>query len=87
MHVEALKREAEESLKEVQDVSEDIPLYKSAGSVLVKINKGRLVDELEEKKATYEVRFNALAKQEEKLRDRLSELQKKIQSMLSPQAG
>jgi len=87
MQVEAMKKEAEDSLEEVQNASDDAPLYKAAGSVLVKVEKAKLLEELEEKKATYEVRLNALTKQEGKLRERLTEMQNKIQSMLSPQAG
>ncbi|HID43960.1 MAG TPA: prefoldin subunit beta [Archaeoglobaceae archaeon] len=87
LQVEALKKETEDSLNEVQNVSEDVPLYKATGSILVKVEKGNLLEELEEKKATYEVRLNALKRQEEKLRERLKDMQEKIQSMLSPQAG
>jgi prefoldin beta subunit len=68
-------------------VDENVPLFKVAGSVLVKVEKERLINELEEKKTTYELRFKALERQEQKLRERLSEMQKKIQSILSPQAG
>lgn len=87
LQVETLKKETEDSLSEVQNVSDDIPLYKAIGSILVKVEKGKLIEELEEKKATYEVRLNALKRQEEKLRERMSDMQKKIQSMLSPTAG
>jgi prefoldin beta subunit len=85
--IEALLKEAEESMKEVENISEETPLFKVAGSVLVKVEKGKLVKELQEKRETYEIRVKALERQEEKLKDRLAEMQRKIQTLLTPKAG
>lgn len=87
MHVEAMGKEAEESLKAVQGTAEDTPLYKVAGNVLVRVEKGKIMEELEEKKTTYDLRVKTLKKQEDKLKEKLTELQNKIQGVLSPQAG
>jgi prefoldin beta subunit len=85
--VDAMLRESEVALEEVQNVSENTPLFKVAGSILVKVEKEKLLKELQEKKETYELRLKALERQEEKLRERLTEMQKKIQSLLALQAG
>ena len=87
MQVEAMLKETEEALQEVQNSPEDAPIFKVAGSVLVKISKEKVLKELEEKKDTYDVRIKTLQRQEERLKERLTELQKKVQSMLTPQAG
>ncbi len=87
MQVEALLKETEEALEEVKKAPDDAPVFKVAGSILVRASKEEVIKELEEKKETYEVRINTLKRQEERLKERLAEIQKKLQSMLSPQAG
>jgi len=87
MQVEALLKETNEALEEVKKVAEDTPVFKVVGNVLVKSKKEEVVKELEEKKETYEVRISTLKRQEDRLKERLSEIQSKLQSMLSPQAG
>ena len=87
VQVEALLKETEASLEEVQKASEDTPIFKAAGSILVKVDKETLLKELQEKKETYEIRIKTLERREERLKERLTEMHKKIQSMLSPQAG
>jgi prefoldin beta subunit len=81
-------KEVENAMQEVEKVSEDTPIFKSVGTVLVKSDKSTVLNELKEKKETLEVRIRALSRQEEKLKERLQELQNKIKSMLSGvQAG
>ncbi|MFO7966966.1 MAG: prefoldin subunit beta [Archaeoglobaceae archaeon] len=80
---EAYQQEAEEALEEVQNVGGEVPMYKATGNVLVKAEKDKLVSELEEKKETYGLRVKTLERQENKLREKLEELQNKLQSMFS----
>ncbi len=87
MQVEAMLKEVEEALNEVKKASDDAPVYKVTGNILVKVSKEEVIKDLEEKKETYEVRLSTLKRQEERLKDRLAEIQKKLQSMLTPQAG
>ncbi len=85
--VEALLRETERALQELEKVGDDTPVYKAVGSILVKEDKEKVVKDLTEKKETYEIRIKTLQRQEERLRERFAETQKKLQGMLSPQAG
>ncbi len=85
--VEALLRDTEQALQELEKIGEDAPVYKAVGNILVKEKKEDVVKELTEKKETYEIRIKTLQRQEEKLRERFAETQKKLQGMLSPQAG
>ncbi|ADB58700.1 prefoldin subunit beta [Archaeoglobus profundus] len=88
LQLENALREIEEAIKEVEKASEDTPIYKTVGTVLVKTKKDEVLKELNEKKETIEVRIRALSRQEEKLKERLQELQNKVKSMLSGvQAG
>jgi len=86
VQIEALIRETDDALKELEK-SKSEEVYKAVGNILVKSDKSEVVKELTEKKETYEVRIKTLERQEEKLRERLTEMQRKIQGMLSPQAG
>ena len=81
-------KEVEDAIKEVEKAKDDDPIFKAVGTVLVKTKKEEILKELKEKKETFEIRIKTLTRQEEKLKERLQELQKKIKSMLSGvQAG
>jgi prefoldin beta subunit len=54
-------------------------VYKSAGIVMIKSTKDEATKDLGEKKEVLGVRLNSLAKQEDKVRERLEDLQKKIE--------
>ncbi len=88
VQLESALKEIENAIQEVEKAGEDTPIYKSVGTVLVKTKRDDILKELNEKKETIEVRIRALSRQEEKLRERLQELQNKVKSMLSGvQAG
>lgn len=87
VQIEALLRDAEQALEELNKLEDDATVFKAVGSILVKESKENVVKELTEKKETYEIRIKTLQRQEEKLRERFAETQKKLQSLLSPQAG
>lgn len=80
---EAYQQEAEEALEELQNASDDVPMYKAAGQVLVKAEREKLVSETEEKKETYGLRVKTLERQENKLREKMEELQNNLQNMIS----
>ncbi len=81
-------KETENAIQEVEKVSDDTPIFKTVGTILVKTSKEDILKELKEKKDTFEIRIRTLERQEEKLKERLQDLQKKIKSLLSGvQAG
>jgi len=87
-HLENSLKETESAIQEIEKISDDTPIFKAVGTILVKTNKNEVLKELKEKKDTFEVRIKALERQEERLRERIQEMQKKIQSMLGGvQAG
>ncbi|ASI99709.1 prefoldin subunit beta [Thermococcus celer] len=79
--------EAKKALEEIEKVEEGTTIYKTVGTLIVKTDKARAVEELKEKVETLEVRLNALDRQEKKLNEKLKELTAKIQAALRPTAG
>ncbi len=87
LQVESMLKESSAALEEVQNAPDDTPIFKVAGNVLVKVEKEKVIKELQEKKESYEIRLKALERQEERLKERIDEMQKKIRSMLVTRAG
>ncbi|MEM1985889.1 MAG: prefoldin subunit beta [Nitrososphaeria archaeon] len=75
--------EIERALDELKKAAPDDAVYKFTGQILIKVSKDELVKELEEKLELDKTRMTILAKQEEKLKQSLTELQNKISSALS----
>ncbi|RLF41663.1 MAG: prefoldin subunit beta [Thermoplasmata archaeon] len=81
--VEIRLRELEHAIEEVEKVKGNGEIYKSIGSLLVKVDdKNKLLNDLKEEKETYELRKTTLEKQEERTRERLTELQKKLENAI-----
>ncbi len=81
------KIESEKALEELKKAKDKEEVFKIVGPVLVKSTKSELIKELGEKKETADLRLKSLEKQEEMLRKKLEENQKKLESMfkgLSP---
>ncbi|MCA1812519.1 MAG: prefoldin subunit beta [Halobacteriales archaeon] len=86
--LESQVKELERTLEELVKVADDAPIYKSAGSLLVRVkDKAAVKAEVEEQKETSEVRLASMKRQEEKLRERLTSLQKEIEAALAVQQG
>ena len=76
--------EADRAIVELEKLSDQTPVYKSVGSILVKYDRPLLVNELKEKKELYNTRVTVLGRQEERTRERIKELQQKLQEKLRP---
>lgn len=57
-------------------------VYRSIGSIMVKSNVEEAQKDLKERKDLIDIRVNAAAKQEEKLRSSLMDLQKRLQEKM-----
>lgn len=76
-------REIEEALKEMDKTSDKTPIYKSVGAILIKTKgKSEIKTELQTNKESLELRKTTLEKQEGRSREKLTELQSKIESSL-----
>lgn len=79
--------EVDHSLSELKKSSVEDTVYKFSGQILIKVKKDEILKELEEKLDLDKARTTILTKQEEKLKQSLTELQSKINSALSSQTG
>jgi len=80
--VELELSEADKALAELEKSTDDTPVYKSVGSILVKSNRQTLLTELKERKELMATRVTVLGKQEDRTRERLKEIQEKLQERL-----
>jgi prefoldin beta subunit len=82
--VELRLRETEEALAEIEKTDEKTPIYKSVGAILLKTKgKNEIKKELIENKESLELRKNTLDKQEGRTKEKLNELQSKVQNALN----
>ncbi|MDH7517066.1 MAG: prefoldin subunit beta [Candidatus Thermoplasmatota archaeon] len=82
--VEIRLKEIEEALEELDKTDEKTPIYKSIGAILVKTKgKDDVVKELKENKESLELRKSTLDKQEGRTKEKLNELESKVQNALN----
>jgi prefoldin beta subunit len=74
--------ETDKALTELEKSTDETPVYKSVGSILVKSNRQTLIGELTERKELLNTRVTVLGRQEERTRERLKEVQEKLQERL-----
>ena len=82
--VELELTEIEQAISELQKTADDTVIYKAVGSLLVKSEKTKVTDDLNERKELLNVRVQVLGKQEERLRGQLKDLQAKLEKDLGP---
>ncbi len=77
--LEVSLKETEKSLEELNNIDEDAPIYKSVGSILVRVrSREEIKKELEEKKELLELRMKTVQKQQELLEKKLQEIQEEF---------
>ena len=85
--VEMEKNEVEQTLAELAKTADDAVIYKSVGSLLVKAEKAKVSEELNERKELLATRSTVIARQEERIKAQVKESQTKLQEDLSPVSG
>ena len=81
--VELELAEIGQASSEVEKLTEDAVIYKSAGSLMIRAEKTKIGAELNERKELLNTRVTVLTKQEERLRSQLKDLQTKLQQDLN----
>ena len=82
--VEIRLREIEEATTELEKSDEKTSIYKSIGSLLIKTKgKTNVLNELKQNKESLELRKSTLEKQEGRTKEKLNELQSKVQNSLN----
>jgi len=85
--VEMEKNEVDQTLAELAKTADDAVIYKAVGSLLVKAEKAKVTEDLNERKSLLETRSTVIARQEERVKAQVKEAQTKLQEDLSPVAG
>ncbi len=86
--VEMQLKEVEEALQEVGTLTDKTPIYKSIGSLLIKTKgKSDIQKELNASKESLTLRKTTLEKQEGRSREKLNEMQSKVESALKLAGG
>jgi prefoldin beta subunit len=85
--VEMEKTEVDQTIAELQKTADDAVIYKAIGSLLVKAEKPKVTEELNERKSLLDTRSTVMARQEERVRSQVKEAQTKLQEDLSPVSG
>ncbi|MFO8077430.1 MAG: prefoldin subunit beta [Thermoplasmatota archaeon] len=81
--IESRLHEIEEALDELEKATEKTQIYKSIGSVLIKTKgKADVVKELKSSKESLDLRKSTLTTQEGRTKEKLSELQSKVQNAM-----
>jgi prefoldin beta subunit len=76
--------ETEQALAELQKMTDEAIIYKATGTILVKTERTKMITELTERKDLLNTRTTVLAKQEERLRSQMKDLQTQLQQDLNP---
>ena len=74
--------DTERALSELDKLSDNSAIYKSIGALLAKTDRQTVLKELQERKELLNTRITVLARQEERARSKVKELQQKIQDRL-----
>jgi prefoldin beta subunit len=86
--MDAQVKEMQRTTEELNKSPEDVVIYKSIGSLLIKAeSKGVILKEIEDDKETMEVRVKTLERQEKSLKDRYQVLQDQLNKALSTGAN
>lgn len=85
--VEMEKVEVEQTVAELAKTADDAVIYKTAGSLLIKAEKTKVNEDLNERKSLLETRSTVIARQEERVKAQVKEIQTKLQEDLSPVSG
>jgi len=76
--------ETDAALNELSKTENPV-VYKSIGSILIKSEKPDLLEDLNKKKESIDIRIKTIEKQEDRVKKKLEEMQKNLQKALGGQ--
>ncbi len=85
--VDMEKNEVDQTLAELAKTADDAVIYKAIGSLLVKAEKAKVSEDLNERKSLLDTRSTVINRQEERIKAQVKEAQTKLQEDLSPVSG
>lgn len=75
-------QETERALEELKKTESGAEVFKTAGNLLIKVDRDEINEELEEKLETLKLREKTMARQEERVMKKLEEMQTTIQNAM-----
>lgn len=81
-HLEIEGAEIQKALDELKKSGDSDPVYKYAGTIMIRSTKPELISELEERQEMAKTRETVLQKQEDRLKETLKEQEAKITEMM-----
>ncbi len=85
--VDMEKAEVDQTLAELVKTADGEVIYRAVGSLLVKAEKAKVTEDLNERKSLLDTRSTVIARQEERIKAQVKEAQTKLQEDLSPVSG
>ena len=85
--VDMEKNEVDQTIAVLAKTADDATIYKAIGSLLVKSEKTKVSEDLNERKSLLETRSTVITRQEERIKAQVKEAQTKLQEDLSPVSG
>ncbi|MBA7523759.1 hypothetical protein ES705_15893 [subsurface metagenome] len=82
MQVEALLRDSENALEELEKLDKNSVIYRGVGELMIKADKEEVTTDLSEKKETYDLRLKTLERQEERVQKKYQQLQQQLREAL-----
>ena len=75
-------KETKKALEEIKKTEDDADVYKTAGTLLIKVKKDEMVIDLEDKIETLQLREKTVKRQEERIMSRHQEMQASLQEAM-----
>jgi len=85
--IELSLREVDHALDALEGAPDDALIYHAVGEIMIKSDMNTTVESLKEKKETFDIRLKTLARQEERIQSRFTELQEQLKDALGAGAG
>ncbi len=80
--VEIMLKETELALDELNKIGDDSAVYRNVGGLMIKTDRNKVIEFLTEKKDTLSLRIQTLAKQEDRIQKRFTQLQEQLKQSL-----
>lgn len=82
LQLDARLNETKNAVEELEKLEEDAVIYKSIGNLIIRGKKDKVLKNLKEDNETTELRKKSLESQETKIKEKIDDLQKKLQDAL-----
>ncbi len=83
MQTESLKKESEMAMEELENLPDDVIIYRSIGDLQIKASKEETVSKLKDKIESLSLRLQSISRQEERISKRFTQLQEQIKQSMS----